>query len=260
MGEKNTVKLTGEASVVSETSAELSLSQRLQFSNFHILSAVNLAQQAYEIEKAFDSNRGDELDAIFAKYRGYVVSSIVLSFAAVEAIINELFGGVSEGQYSSIDKNTRQNIKAIWDYMDKRRKDLTTLEMYQEALDLLGKPQFAKNKDAKLYYDVDLLRLLRNALVHFKPDVVDFSPYDHENRPKRYKSFDEQVLEKIECVSPLLPDAQLLFPDKILGYGCAKWAVESSVKFVDAFFDRIGIPSAFEPVREQLKLPDCTAH
>ncbi len=31
------------------------------------------------------------------------------------------------------------------------------------------------------------------------------------------------------------------FPDKCLGHGCAKWALESSVEFADAFFSRMGI-------------------
>ena len=42
------------------------------------------------------------------------------------------------------------------------------------------------------------------------------------------------------------------YPDKLLGHGCAEWAVNNSIRFVDEFCRRLGIDSRFDHVREKL--------
>jgi hypothetical protein len=54
-------------------------------------------------------------------------------------------------------------------------------------------------------------------------------------------------------LNPLTGAGNPFYPDKCLGHGCAEWAVNSSIKFVDEFFEKLGSTPVFDHVREQLK-------
>jgi hypothetical protein len=52
--------------------------------------------------------------------------------------------------------------------------------------------------------------------------------------------------------NPLTGQDNPFYPDKCLGHGCAEWAVNSSVKFNDDFFSRMGLLSSYDPVCDKL--------
>lgn len=45
----------------------------------------------------------------------------------------------------------------------------------------------------------------------------------------------------------------VFFPDRCLRYGCADWAVKSSVSFADKFSVRIGLPVPYDFLRSRLE-------
>jgi hypothetical protein len=182
-----------------------------------------------------------------------------MSFAAVEAAINEFWDNVRNNygrDIQNLDSRMKEHLLAVSD--DILDYDSKTLQKYQLALIASRKSVF--NKGEAPYQDVELLRKLRNRSIHFKPEIITISPDTQNALTDGHDKLIRGIWVKVKpCQNRILREKgrHLIFPDKILGYGCAKWAVESSIDFVDEFFKRMGIPSVFEPVREQLSLPEC---
>ena len=91
--------------------------------------------------------------------------------------------------------------------------------------------------------DTDNLRRLRNALVHYKPEW-DTELKEHRN-----------LEDRLDGRFPLNPYAHsnyAFFPKKCLGHGCAAWAVETSVAFLEEFFDRMNLPQRLDAYRARL--------
>jgi len=42
------------------------------------------------------------------------------------------------------------------------------------------------------------------------------------------------------------------WPDKLLGAGCARWAQQVTMTFIDAFFSRLDLPAPYDNVRAEL--------
>ncbi|MFB2980711.1 hypothetical protein [Microseira sp. BLCC-F43] len=212
----------------------------------HIKSAVHLAKLSYEIEAADDGKRPAEL---FYEHRSYVTGSIITAVSYLEATINEFFVDIADG-YSSIKLSP--DADALMDIMWKQIEKSSILEKYQIALTLAQKNLF--DKGCEPYQSASDLIEVRNALVHYKPEWVG-------NGDGYEKTLSEKLRRKLENrINRLNPLADAgncaFFPHKCLGYGCAKWTVESCVKFTDEFFSRIGLPSNLDSDRSNLNLPN----
>lgn len=73
--------------------------------------------------------------------------------------------------------------------------------------------------------DAALVVRLRNELVHFKPKSLGGDIKHRLTRQLRGK-----------------------FPDKCLGYDCAKWATTSAIKFADEFFATIDVEPNYQRI------------
>lgn len=124
-------------------------------------------------------------------------------------------------------------------------KRSTMLEKFELALDLNAKP--ALPRDASPYQDVKLLVDLRNALVHYEPETVFNFSDDDKNNGTQHK-FEKKLRGKFEP-NRLTGPGNPFYPDKVLGAGCARWAIASAVAFADSFFEKLGIPCMYDHVR-----------
>ena len=104
--------------------------------------------------------------------------------------------------------------------------------------------------DHSLYQDAELLIALRNGLVHGRPEWhTPGQPFDDVEK------LGERLNEKQFSPSPfILAEGNAYFPDKCLSYGCAKWAVESSISFADGFYSRIGLIPKYDSMRSDLSV------
>ena len=101
------------------------------------------------------------------------------------------------------------------------------------ALALGGWPPFSKG--AQPWQSVAKLVKLRNALIHYEPEWVPVPTAAGEEH-----SFEKQFAGTFS-LNPLAPDENPFYPDKILGHGCAAWAIKSSMAFMDSFKDKAGL-------------------
>ena len=114
------------------------------------------------------------------------------------------------------------------------------MEKFQIALALTRKPSFKSGRNP--YQDVKLLVELRNALIHYVPEWVAAAQAEPEAEAAH--KFEKKLRRKF-LPSPFMGNNPY-FPDKCLGHGCAKWGVDSALKFTDKFFSTMGLTPRYE--------------
>lgn len=223
--------------------ASLSISSRHYLSISHLSAAALFSQRAAELEPMLTlgdtaSNEG------LREHKACVVTSIMLSVAFLEASINELWADCQEvfdpRRLEGIQ--SREVMAALWKRTPLKRA--TMLEKFELALELNKKPELSKGSSP--YQDVKLLIELRNALVHYEPEtILDFSDVREKGAEHKF----EKSLRGLFVHNKLTGPGNPFYPDKVLGAGCAQWAVKNAVAFADVFYARLGIPCMYEHVR-----------
>jgi hypothetical protein len=198
---------------------------RVYYSSYHLWAAQKFAERAAEVER-----RSLEIPRFDIEQRAYVTGAILSAVAFMEAAINELFQDVADNEESYIsplDGRSRDLIRAFWELSGEKTR---ALEKYQMALTFCGCHQLATG--AQPYQDAELVIRLRNELMHYKPETLGGGA-QHKLVRRLPNKFPDNPL--------MLGSANPYFPDKCLGSGCAKWAVQSTKGFADEFFQRIGM-------------------
>lgn len=238
----NTTERVKEMRIKDSTVAKI----QTDFSIIHIQSAALFARQAHAIEEAYDGKFDDRL---ITEHLAYVTASIITTFSFLEATINKVFTDTKETNneiYKTLGSQVTERMSEMWDMSLSQSK---TLGKFQMALILAEKQKFDKGKT--LYQDVDTLRLLRNDLVHYHPKWsqvglnVNLPPQDE-------KKFITRLKNKAFTLNPLMSEGNPFYPKRCLSHGCAKWAIESSIKFTDKFFEKLDVKPPYEHVREFL--------
>jgi len=213
---------------------------RTYLSSHHLWAAKHFTVLAGEIEDEYQRRPGFDV-----KHRAYVMASILSSVAFLEATVNEVFQDACEQHHfyvGSLDSKTLALMKDFWEITEETKNKSRTpiLDKYQLALSFAFVPKF--DEGAPRYQDASLVEKLRNELVHYKPKSLGGDLVHRLEKSLKEAVFIENKL--------MAGSANAFFPDKCLGEGCAKWAVDSSRKFADEFFRRIGI----EPSYQRLKI------
>lgn len=202
---------------------------RMNFAVQHLLLAARLAREVDAVER---EHLGEDFGAFYDVVLGSSVGCIVMTVAGVEAYANEL-------------------------YVD--REDLLT----PEQATLLE--SFAKEYEGKRVIDkfdlahrirtgrrlalgdlfvqrLDRVVMLRNALVHFKPEAW------HQNAKH------DQLCSKLKNYAATSPWLQHepIFPRAWATRGTTAWALESAVNFVREFSAATGLPDRVAKFRPRL--------
>lgn len=202
---------------------------RNNFSLQHLLSTATFCKLAHQHEMTHENN---EFGPHFEYLRTYVSSAIMLSFASVEANINEFFLDAP----TLVPSEFKTPITEIIYY-----DTLSTLEKYQIALTLAHREIFDKSKNP--YQSVDILRRLRNKLIHFTPSWE-----------RNDKSIAGYLMPKVD-LSPYFTKDDDFVPLRSMTYSVAKWSFEVAVSFIDGFYALMGIASKLDEHRKRLILP-----
>lgn len=222
-------------------SDHLRASLRSYLSIRHLSTAKIFLQKIQKIENNESINAPNEL----AKHQGYALSLIFLIVAFLESTINEIFSDCSENMnayINSIHPSQGKLLGELWKLGIPRTAKYNILEKYQIALTVLNKSIFDRGKNP--YQDVKILLRLRNALIHYEPESVVV--YDSlETWLKKDEKFEKQLKNKFK-INSLAKSNQVFFPDKILGYGCAKWAISSALNLTDEFYNKLDLRPKYQ--------------
>ena len=204
----------------------------------HLFAARHMAELACELEK---EHAGAGIDAdIRGRHRTYVIGGVLLATAFLEASINELYLEVQGHIVNGSGGGGRQRVLAVpahfWSSVGKP----PVLHKYQLALVVADAEPFDEARSP--FREADGLVALRDALVHGRPEWRD-SHGRRQNLERRLRGKFPHNAFAIEG------DPE--FPDRMLGAGCAMWAVRVAEKFSDDFCHRMGIPSRVMTSRER---------
>ena len=164
--------------------------------------------------------------------RNHAISAVVLATAALEASINELFQQAIDRDKNALSPLTESQLvllEELWNEVEA----FSILRKYQVALSATGKRPLPKGEEP--FQSTSSLIVLRNAIIHFKPEWDDELKL-HQSLEKR--------LSRYFRPSELAAQAKgrmVWFPHKCLGAGCARWATNTVIKFLEEFSHQMGI-------------------
>ena len=221
-----------ELSVVSSVSASITLRQRSNFAVQHLLAAARFSRKVGQIER---ENMGAPLGSFFDEIISYVSATVLSSVAALEANINEYFADPE----ANFPQHNLRLFNKTWELIEQK----PILDKYQWALVLKGVAEL--NKGELVFQDADNVIRLRNLLVHFKPEWHD--------EQIEHKKIESRLTGKFK-LSPFIGPTGVFFPQKCMSYGCASWAVTSTLGFMDYFSNVAGLPNKFDQHRDSLEV------
>ncbi len=170
-----------------------------------------------------------------------VVSSVINASAFLEAMVNELYadasdqhGLTSDGYLSPLDSNTVRLMADWWNVTNEGRHNV--LGKYELLLSFAGANPL--DRGAEPFQSAKLLTLLRNRIVHFRPEDIGADTVVSG----------ERALKRMFLPSQLLPDKGPWWPNRALGAGCAHWAHSSAAAFADEVSARLGLMPNYQRV------------
>ena len=169
-----------------------------------------------------------------AEHRSHAIGAVIFSAAALEAAANELFSDASENPATigPVDTAAAKRLGALWRADVPRRAAYPILEKYAIALLLADRTGF--NTGTEPWQSAAVLVKLRNALIHYEPEWVSMPGGDPVHR------FEKTLGGKFQ-ENPLAPTDSPYYPAKLLGHGCAQWAVKTALAFSSEFAERLGL-------------------
>ena len=200
---------------------------RSSFTATFVCASAGFARRAVDIEAAHPDGIDD---ATRIEHRGLVIAAVTQSVAALEAESWEItsYGPGHHLGSNGIDVQALNFLQPLADIIDGE----SVLDRYWTILHLLRKPPL--DRGAQPWQDTDLLVRLRNELVHYK------SKWGQEMEKQRL--FKSLKLLHHPC-PPFVKGGVNFFPHKCLSAACARWAARSAVAFLEAVYDKLGIPS-----------------
>ncbi|MCV7388366.1 hypothetical protein [Mycolicibacterium porcinum] len=166
-------------------------------------------------------------------HRADAINAVVSSVMFLEGFVNELFSDVADKPRGTprtrgLSETAREQMRELWKGGAVPSDRISIIHKYQLALLCAGKRTFDPGR-APLQ-DVVALIQLRNYLIHYNSE----SP----NTVELQKAFVGVIQRAGENRQPVGPP---LFPNKVLGAGCANWACDSAASFVDEWQERLGL-------------------
>lgn len=169
--------------------------------------------------------------------KAFVHGAIILSYAALEAAVNEVIHLHALCANSPLDEVERKVVYSIAHENLVPRGESNTLQKFNLLLRIIGKQEL--NIGDTPYQNANLVRMLRNMIIHSIPGrVMTFVAEDNFD----YSS-QQEIVKKLRGTLGLPKTAT--FPQDIVTKKCAIWAVDSCEIFLHAFVVASGIDIGF---------------
>jgi len=202
------------------------LSLKTNYSGYHLNGAALFSRTAAKIEREYNPPLKDDLRT---EYFSAVTASVLMSVAALESKINELYLYAVDRNphiFKGVEDWIIDTLQELWFSLEEK----PILVKYQLALTICKKEKFDKGQNP--FQDANRLITLRNALVHYKPE------WDTDlNEHKKLESY----LKGRFNISPFSHSNDAFFPKQCIGHGCAAWSVITTINFINEFYKRLGI-------------------
>lgn len=215
------------------------------YSTYHLNSAVHNARIAGEAENEVKEEglegrfKNESLRRWQPLHDSHVTTSLILSYAAVEAIVNEI---IKQPYRFNIKNERLDKLSSIYPILREG-----TIPKYQLVLICSDKEPI--DTDGQLYEDIRILQKIRNFLIHYEPESWS------AERGSTSANLAESLKNKNIDSNPFRPDDTGF--GKYVSYDCAKWAFETVMNLFDSTFDKLdGRPPYYaykDRLREEIK-------
>ncbi|MBF9328236.1 hypothetical protein [Mycobacteroides chelonae] len=193
-------------------------------------SAQRSAQMCSEREAALVAEGTPRLDP---GHRADAINAVVSAAMFIEGFVNELFSDAADKPHGTprtrgLSDTAREQMRELWKGGAVPSDRISVIHKYQLALLCAGKRTF--DPGCAPLQDVTTLIQLRNYLIHYNsesPNTVDLQ--------KVFIGVMQRAGENRQPVGPPL------FPNKVLGAGCANWACDTAARFVIEWQERLGL-------------------
>jgi len=179
----------------------------------------------------------EETTETYWQIKAFINGAIILSYSFLEASLNEIFHIHALTKDSPLNESERNIVYSITQGELIPKKNQTTLGRFNMLLRIMGKPEIDSGN--KIYQNAELVRVLRNMLVHPTPGrVTTFmasEDYDYSSQ--------QEIVRKLR--GPLKLTRSATFPKDILTKECAAWAVSACEEFLHHFILISGIDIGF---------------
>jgi hypothetical protein len=223
--------IEGHALVGVVTFGAMRVGSRHYFATEHLWNARHLARLCQEREKVLVAQNADLPDM---EQRSLAVSSVLASVAFLEALVNEVWQDAADTpadeanqRLAGLSAAAVARLRELWE-SERVEHSLSILDKYRVALVCADKPPLDTGRDP--YASVGIAIRLRNALVHFKPQL-QWHDEEHELEKRLKGKFNENPL----------PLGHPWYPNKALGAGLAEWAWRSCRDFANEWWRQIGL-------------------
>lgn len=169
---------------------------------------------AQELGAHEEQHRGAGWGPHYDRCMWYASAAIILGFSAIEASIDE----------AEDDLDISPELAAVFERAP-------TLDRSQALLAHRGCQPF--DKGGEPFQSADLLRSLRNGLVHPRAEW--------DNASVRNTQLSRKIVGARLPLSPFQPDPTLAFPHGCMSAGTAKWAADTARDFVRELRQRLGL-------------------
>jgi len=219
----------------------LTIRSKHSFPKIHLQAADYMAG----LPRTEEQKPSSEFD--HALHRTSVIGAIMFSVATAEAAVNEVFVDAGEqiprDPEGALDPEVLDSLAAKW--RERRFPFRPMFEKVDEALAIAGAETLDRGRAP--HQTAALVVKLRNALVHAEP--VRTALWSDDNGLARDEQQLERILEGRFELNPHTGPSNPFFPDHCLSAGCARWAIQVILAYLDAFFDRLGMKPPYAPTQ-----------
>jgi hypothetical protein len=204
---------------------------RHYFATEHLWNARHQARLCQERENFLVSENRYQPDI---EQRTLAVSSVLASVAFLEALVNEVWQDAADTpsdetnqRLKGLSQGAVARLRELW-LSESVERALSILDKYRVALVCAEKPPLDTGRDP--FQSVQIAIQLRNALVHFKPEL-QWHDETHQLEARLKSKITENPL----------PLGDPWYPNKALGAGLAEWAWQRCRDFANEWWKLIGL-------------------
>lgn len=177
--------------------------------------------------------------------RANTVAGIMASSAFLEARVNEVLRDAADDdpqQSVNLMHLAPSTVTLLQEFgrNDRLERNLSTLDKYNLVLSCASQPRIDMSR--RPGQDVGALFVLRNALVHFKPETQ----WDDDEQHRM-----ERILRHLVPQCTLLADVEPWWPSQALTAGVAEWSCLVSKQLVHEWESVINLPTSMGTERDR---------
>lgn len=221
------LRITGVATVKLRTNLSIG----------HLRAAALFAGRCRPLEERY---KWPATEPVILEHAAYAKSSVILSVAALEALVNEYHLDAIDGSSSALGTAMEASgkIRDLWDTVERQ----SLLRKFEWMLRLASVPVL--DRGSPVVQAISDLIEIRDYLIHYKPEWSD--------APRRNEKLEKRLQNKF-ALNRLSAKGQFFIPHRCLGYGCGAWAVMSVQEYSRSIAKQLRADWRFAACEDEVK-------